>query len=337
MALTSPQVIDAMQPWKCDSQFGDFIAEKCTFPTALPSPIPGEMNFQPQKKDLDSLEQAYVQLQKVERYFEEGEQTFKDAIQQLRLFIQRVREVSPHHTAAQRFEMLDPLRAWLFWRPVMLLKQFRASPSALMTVAYYYTIALVVEPLFPEIGAAYFGSLSLSPIEEIARQFYCTSPLQATENSGSTILRLMKYPIDMVSIFRVRMGWFQSKIPMSLTIPEKIKSNPFKIHSITESPPIYDTLFFNCGQKHTQNISPEPQSTLSLEPDSQYYCTNLEIPSPYFHRGGCHTPDLSYFSDEPSFLGEEEIDDFAMYDSDRNTSSSSSSNEFLIPTAAVWM
>tara|TARA_R110002060_G_scaffold27383_1_gene37230 strand:+ start:815 stop:1165 length:351 start_codon:yes stop_codon:yes gene_type:complete len=97
---------------------------------------------------LDSLQQAYAQLQKVEIHLKgNGEDT--KAIQQLMSFVRGVRKVSPSHTAAQRFEMLNPLRAWLFWLPVMFLQQTRGSPSALVILAHYYTVALVVEPLFP--------------------------------------------------------------------------------------------------------------------------------------------------------------------------------------------
>ncbi len=138
-----------MQPWKNESQFGDFIAEQSTFPTAPPSPAPGSKKLSnPRKQDLDSLQQAYGQLQKVEAHLRENGEDIK-AIQQLMSFVRGVRKVSPSHTAAQRFEMLNPLRAWLFWLPVMFLQQTRGSPSALVILAHYYTVALVVEPLFP--------------------------------------------------------------------------------------------------------------------------------------------------------------------------------------------
>jgi hypothetical protein len=44
--------------------------------------------------------------------------------------------------------------------------------SAFIVLADYYTVALIIEPLFPEVDAAYFGSLSLKPIEEIARRLF---------------------------------------------------------------------------------------------------------------------------------------------------------------------
>ena len=100
------QVIDAMQPWKNESQFGDFIAEQSTFPTAPPSPAPGSKKLSnPRKADLDSLQRAYAQLQKVEAHLKENGEDV-NAIQKLMSFVRGVRKVSPSHTAAQRFEML---------------------------------------------------------------------------------------------------------------------------------------------------------------------------------------------------------------------------------------
>jgi hypothetical protein len=217
-----------MQPWKNESQFGDFIAEQSTFPTAPPSPAPGGKKLSnPRKQDLESLQRAYAQLQKVEAHLKENNEDVK-AIQQLMTLIRGVRKVSPSHTAAQRFEMLNPLRAWLFWLPVMFLQQTRGSPSALIILAHYYTIALVVEPLFPEVGAAYFGSLSLGPIEEIARRLFSINVSQTYDADMQTPLNLMEYPIDMVSKFRARMGWVQ---------PERTASFPtFGGNSYTMDP-----------------------------------------------------------------------------------------------------
>jgi hypothetical protein len=76
-----------MQPWKNESQFGDFIAEQGTFPTAPPSLAPGGKKLSnTRKQDLDSLQRAYAQLQKVEAHLKENNEDIK-AIQQLMSFV----------------------------------------------------------------------------------------------------------------------------------------------------------------------------------------------------------------------------------------------------------
>jgi hypothetical protein len=324
-------VIDAMQPWKNESQFGDFIAEQSTFPTAPPSPAPGGKKLSnPRKQDLESLQRAYAQLQKVEAHLKGNGEDLK-AIQQLMSFVRGVRKVSPSHTAAQRFEMLNPLRAWLFWLPIIFLQQTRGSPSALVILAHYYTIALVVEPLFPEVGAAYFGSLSLGPIEEIARRLFSINVSQTSDADMQTPLNLMEYPIDMVSKFRSRMGWVQ---------PERTASFPTfggNSYTMEDSYPTtlsfspYGNPAFTYSQEHVMTISPDPMSTTAVSPLTLDPYTNnyLGIPSPSGF-GGYHSPASSNFG-EGSVVYSDHGDDFPLYEQGPG----SNFGGFVLPT--VWI
>ena len=321
-----------MQPWKNESQFGDFIAEQSTFPTAPPSPAPGSKKLSnPRKQDLDSLQRVYGQLQKVEAHLKENNEEVK-AIQQLMSFVRGVRKVSPSHTAAQRFEMLNPLRAWLFWLPVMYLQQTRGSPSALVILAHYYTVALVVEPMFPEVGASYFGSLSLGPIEEIARRLFSINVSQTSDADMQTPLNLMEYPIDMVSKFRARMGWVQPERTASFPT---FRGNTFSMEdsyptTVSFSP--YGNPAFTYSQEHLMTMPPDPMSAtaispLSLDPFTNHY---LGIPSPSGF-GGYHSPASSNFV-EGSIVYSDQGEDFALYD---GQGPGSNFGGFVLPT--VWI
>jgi len=321
-----------MQPWKNESQFGDFIAEQSTFPTAPPSPAPGGKKLSnPRKQDLEALQRAYAQLQKVETHLKESNEDVK-AIQQLMSFVRGVRKVSPSHTAAQRFEMLNPLRAWLFWLPVMFLQQTRGSPSALVILAHYYTIALVVEPLFPEVGAAYFGSLSLGPIEEIARRLFSISVSQTSDADMQTPLNLIEYPIDMVSTFRSRMGWVQ---------PERTASFPTfggNTYTMEDSYPTtlsfspYGNPAFTYSQEHMMSLPPDPMSATAISPLTLDPFTNqyLGIPSPSGF-GGYHSPASSNFGEGSIVYSDHGDSDFALYEQGPG----SNFGGFVLPT--VWI
>lgn len=284
-----------MQPWKNESQFGDFIAEQSTFPTAPPSPVPNAKSLtQPRKQDLDALQHAFTQLQHVETILSESKEDPK-AISQLMSFIRGIRKVTPSQTAAQRFEMLNPLRAWLFWLPVMYLQQARESPYALVVLAYYYTVALVVEPIFPEVGAAYFGSLSLQPIEEIARRLFSLNVSQTSEDDLQAPLALMEYPIDMVSKFRARMGWAQPQRTASFpTFQQSFDMNPLDTNNLY---PFGNNPAFSYSQEHLTPLQSEPGSAispLSLDPFSGHHSQQfLGIPSPSVY-GGYHSPSSSF-------------------------------------------
>jgi hypothetical protein len=286
-----------MQPWKNESQFGDFIAEQSTFPTAPPSPVPNKALTQPRKQDLETLQRAYGQLQHVERVLQENKEDTK-AITQLMSFVRGIRKVTPSQTAAERFEMLNPLRAWLFWLPVIVLQRARGNPYALVTLAYYYTVALVVEPIFPEVGAAYFGSLSLGPIEEIARRLFSLNVSQTVGGHLQTPLALMEYPIDMISVFRERMGWQQ---------PERTASFPnfnqtsYELNPTLNTNNIYpfgNNPAFSYSQEHITPIKSEPATAISPFTQDPFHGPNqfLGIPSPNSF-GGYHSPSGSSYGD----------------------------------------
>lgn len=327
-----------MQPWKNESQFTDFISEQSTFPTAPPSPAPGGKKLSaPRKQDLDALQRAYAQLQRVETHLKENNEDPK-AIQQLMSMLRNVRKVSPSHTAAQRFEMLNPLRAWLFWLPVMYLQQTMGSPSALVILAHYYTAALIVEPLFPEVGAAYFGSLSISPIEEIARRMFSINV-----SGTQTPLHLMEYPIDSVSKFRARMGWMQPERTASFpTFQGNNYSMPESYASTVSFSP-YGNPAFTYSQEHIMTMPPDltpmsatAASPLTLDPYSSNY---LGIPSPSGF-GGYHSPASSNFGElgEGSIIYSDEGDDFALYDGQQGSGSNFGGyGSFVQPMTTVWI
>ncbi|KAL2195072.1 hypothetical protein P885DRAFT_62321 [Corynascus similis CBS 632.67] len=201
-------VIEAMDPWKHESQFGDFIAESSTFPTAPPSPAPDHQPSQPREDDLEAFQRALQQLQKLESFLKKNREATKPTAQ-LSSFLKGSRKVTSSLSVAQQFDRLKPLRAWLFWLPVALLKDNGATPSTLVVIAHYYTAALLMERLFPEIGAAYFGSMAIGPVEEIARRLYAIRNLGHLDGDLQTPLNLMEFPIETVNEFRSRMGWVQ--------------------------------------------------------------------------------------------------------------------------------
>jgi hypothetical protein len=344
-------VIDAMDPWKHESQFGDFIAESSTFPTAPPSPTPDHKPSQPRKEDLDAFDRTLQQLQKLETYLKQNREDTK-SVAQLIGFLKGARKVPPTLSVAQQFERLRPLRTWLFWLPVMYLQQTHGSPNALVIIAHYYTVALLMERLFPEIGAAYFGSLTIGPVEEIARRIFSLTISSQPEGAVPTPLALLEFPIDTVNEFRSRMGWIQPDRTPSF--PQFSSSNfymsgdsPMAMPPTTsEYLPYGDNPAFSYSTEDLSIITSDsgPNSALSpLQMSSSYtHPQYLGIPSPSY---GGYSPASSTYGDfgEASSVAYSDPDECGSYDMGLSTNISilggtnSYGVGFVPPIQAVWI
>lgn len=319
------QVISAMDAWKHESQFGDFIAESSTFPTAPPSPGPEDRPSQPGKGDLDAYQCTLEQVQKLEAHLKYNKEETTQ-VHHLIGFLKGSRKISPSLSIAQQYERLQPLRTWLFWMPVGYLQNYHGSPNSLVVIAHLYTVALLMERLFPEIGAAYFGSLSISPVEEIARRLMsinvsggevAVSRASGAKGEPQTPLTLMEFPILAVQEFRSRMGWVH---------PERTRSFPqfnppnFLVREEAPMPPVpepympYGNPAFSYSAEEMPMLdasalpaqgSASPLMLSSPFPNQHY----LNIPSPSYL--GAYSPTSSTFEGSVAYS---DTEDYASYD-----------------------
>ncbi|PHH71995.1 hypothetical protein CDD82_6225 [Ophiocordyceps australis] len=298
-------VIDAMELWKAESLFGDFIAESSTFVSAPHSPSSDHRRSQPTPADLDAYQATLTHVQKLETHLKRNRDE-TGQVQQLIAFLKGSRKLSPSLSIAARYERLQPLRTLLFWMPVAHLQTHRDSPNALVTIAHLYSAALVMERLFPEIGAAYFGSLSVTPIEEIARRLMSTSQAGPQQQSA---LALMEHPLDTVREFRLRMGWLE---------PTRTPSFP-QFH-----PPNFPVAHHGAspGAESQQHHHETGHGLAQSEPQHQHHHHPHHQPQSYLHYG---TLSFSYSADELSVLNST-----AMPQQQHNASSGS---PLLMPSA----
>lgn len=290
-----------MDGWKHKSQFGEFIAETITFPTAPSSPAPDHKPRLPGKDDTEAFNRTLQHLQKLETFLKQNREDTK-LVSQLISFLKGTRKVDPTMQVADQFERLKPLREWLFWLPVMHLRQTQAAPNALVVIAYYYTVAVVMERMFPEIGAAYFGNLSIGPLEEIDKRLVSHGVYDSEAYPEST-RQLMSFARELVSEFRARMGWFTpSPSPFGgrddYAIP--MTSAPM----MDGIPPYSGNPIFSYS---TENLSIKTESSVTGAPVSP-----VAMPSPYSNQqylkipppmAGCYSPASS--TCEASSVGDE--------------------------------
>lgn len=337
-----------MDPWKHESQFGDFIAESSTFPTAPPSPGKDHRPSQPRPEDLDAYQRTLEQIQKVEAHLKHHKEETTQ-IQHLIGFLRGSRKISPTLSIAQQFERLQPLRTWLFWMPVGYLQNYHGSPNSLIVIAHLYTVALLMERLFPEIGAAYFGSLTIGPVEEIARRLMSINISTSVKGELQTPLTLMEFPIDTVSEFRSRMGWLNPE-----RTPSFPQFNPPNFHvndsvpmaPTTESYQLYGNPAFSYSTEEMPMLNasgPPSQSGVSPMvlaspfPSHQY----LNIPSPSYQ--GAYSPASSTFEGSVAYSDNEEYGSYDMsgmhggQPSMLNDTNRNYGVGFVTPIQTVWI
>ncbi|KAL9561317.1 hypothetical protein ACKAV7_014672 [Fusarium commune] len=207
-----------------ESQFGDLIIESSTFPIVPPSP---GRDLRPLTDDLVAFQRTLKQIQHMEEYLKHRKENTAH-IQDLVGFLRGSRKISPTLSVAEQFERLQPLRTWLFWRPVSYLQNYHGSPSSLVVITHLYTVALLMERLFPEVGAAYFGSLTISPIEEITRRLMSINISNGARCELQTPLKLIVFAIDMVDEFRGGMGRAQPEGTLSVAQHEPPTPSSFR-------------------------------------------------------------------------------------------------------------
>ncbi|KAI1825557.1 hypothetical protein F4861DRAFT_530229 [Xylaria intraflava] len=338
-------VIDAMEPWKDNSQFGEFIAESSTFPTAPPSPQPDRKPNQPHKEDLEAFQRTITQLSKVESHLKQNKED-PQLIQQLASFLKGARKVSPIQSVEDQFDRLRPLRTWLFWLPVGCLKENGASPSALLVIAHYYTAAMMMERLFPEIGAAYFGSLAIGPVEEIARRLFSINIAGSLDRDVQTPLSLMEFPIDTISEFRSRLGWMQPTRTSSFP-----RFDPPNFYLSEHGTPPTTTSYMPYGESPAFSWSTEDLSMLAPEAECGSAVSPQTLSSPY-HSGqylGIPSPSYNCYSPASSTFGEGSIvysdhEEFGSFDAGLKeyphlspTGPSNFGVGFVSPIQPVWI
>jgi hypothetical protein len=201
----------------------------------------------------------------------------------------------------------------------------------LVVIAHYYTVALVMERLFPEIGAAYFGSMAIRPLEDIARQLYGMKCTAEHDGDLQAPVALMAFPLDTVQEFRLRMGWVQPirtpSFPQFSTPNFYMNEESPLMAPVTTSSeylPYGDNLAFSYSTEDLSLAAPEsgPNSAISpLQLSSPFANPHyLSIPSPSY--GGGYSPASSTFGGdfgESSSIVYSDTDEYTSFDAGLST------------------
>lgn len=211
-AANQLQVIQAMQPWRHESMFADYIAEHSPMPNKnFMNPISSPISQEARREHLNILSDIQSSLQRLQPYLSlnRHEQEGK-WVDQLRGYIERLRTSGAAQTTEEQFGQLYALRKWLFWVPISLLAAKRMDATVLVVLAHFYATALALEPMFPDIGSVFCANLALGPLEEIILivQGY-QNP--SYDDRTQSVSYLIQFPSDMASSYKTRRDWLRQQ------------------------------------------------------------------------------------------------------------------------------
>ena len=190
-----------MQSWKYESIFAEFIAEEDLVGNSFrthrrrPSVNPTERSAI-LHRTVQALQRAQMALA--------GHDMELHWMNQLITYVQRLQSLNPAQTPEEQFSQLYYLRKWLFWVPVSLLQQQGGQGPAMLTLAHFYSAALTLEPLFPDLGSAFCGSLALPPLEAIISVTGALRSEQVMNPGSNVIASLMQFPQQTALSYRTR-------------------------------------------------------------------------------------------------------------------------------------
>ena len=199
-----------MRQWRTVSHFPEYLEDRSTF-CRIPGSSPtadSHRSQEPSRRSLAALQGLSLSLQNVEAHAACQEQETR-GLRELTSFLRELQTSLPIRSPAQQFEMLQPLRSWLLWLPVSLLDYGVKHAGELIVLAHVYAAALIMERLFPDVGAVCFGNMSIGPMEEFTRTL---NDMQATNIISPTFpnpLALIEMPLEVMAMTRPTIGLAQ--------------------------------------------------------------------------------------------------------------------------------
>lgn len=196
------QVLNAMHPlWKQKSELAQFL-EHQRYLGCTNSPVMS--GHRSQNKDLARLDHTVMILQGVQKQVAHSQEHYC-RIGELLQFLRHFRKDLPSQTPQQAFERVQPLRLWLFWLPPAMLRGGETDISALAILAQFFAAGVVLDGIFPDLGGAYLGPLSIGPIDDIHRIIAARNTTDPFSPDLQLAITLMDLPQQTVAQYKNRL------------------------------------------------------------------------------------------------------------------------------------
>lgn len=197
-------VMNAMRPWMHQSEIVKLLENQTSLARARSPSTPSLSGLPPQHSaagDIERLNQIVNALHQLRL----GLSSFRELIQYLDYILEYVEQIQheyPLQGAARQFERLLDLRAVIFWLPTALLRPQESDLGALAMMAHFYTLALVLEPLFPESEGIHLGNMSLEPLEQTGQVIQARAAAVPHDTTLQTALSMLEIPSQISHSYR---------------------------------------------------------------------------------------------------------------------------------------
>ena len=253
-----------MRPWVHESKLASYLrAQRSLSQTRTPATpgLPGQLGHS-RPEDLARLDRAISALFELQGRLANNPEML-EWVKQLLIFLQQLRQDFPLQAPEEAFERLQQLRSWLFWLPPAILRPDGSDHGAFAVMAHYFAIAIALDPLFPEIGGAYLGAMSVAPVEEMRRILLTRRASHPTDAQSQIALALMESPWQMVNEHKSRQQQLAEQSLMQNSAPRSPYAMPTR--PLASTPDLAPAALFHNSPMHSPSTA-----TLSV-PGSPYF------------------------------------------------------------------
>ena len=241
---------------KQSSELGQFL-ENQRYLGCTNSPVMTGYRFQ--EEDLIHIDRTIMALENVQKQVTRNNHEHFCRMGELLDFLRHFRENLPNQTPEQAFECVQPLRRWLFWLPPAMLRGGEGDIGALAILAHFFAAGVALDSIFPDLGGAYLGPLSIMPIEEISRIILGSSSTDPFNPELQQALNLMDLPQQIVTGYKNRLYLSPRS---SFDYPSPTPPSPY--HPPVQNPNSNNNNNNNNNQLH--RVSSSPSTTSSYTP-----------------------------------------------------------------------
>ena len=298
-----------MQPWLDETHIGLYLREQRSSLSSRTPIIPsvpgiGRQSFDEHLDDLRHLDEAIPRLEQVQQSVANDEEAVT-RIRELIQFIQELKRDFPVPVPEQAFERLQILRSWLFWLPPALLREDEVDLGSIAVLSHFFTIGLLIDRLFPEIGGSYFGTMAAMPIDQMRTTLLTRQAANPQETGIQMALSLTEYPARVVMAYKQRQqSLMQHHDQYQVAAPQPFSPSAHILRSSyissESNPTVYPEDVFGGPAPADLQFSTHPSYPQGGPGDTISGALPADIrfpaPSPYMHSAAALSPETSYAS-----------------------------------------